>query len=101
AADPRQRLDGRPGRVQGPPPEHRCRTHRRGLVPGVVRPLRHRGRAVHPGDPRLPGGRQPGRRPAQEVARAGELSRTLSEATTRRLATLALLAMTACWGSTF
>ncbi len=43
-ADPRQRLQGRGRRPQGPPREHRLRSHRRGPVPRADDPPRHRGR---------------------------------------------------------
>ena len=69
-ADPRQRLDGRARRVQGPAPADRRGPHRR--------PTRSRelfahpatdGRAVHPRDARLARRRQPRHPAAQEAAR--------------------------------
>ena len=45
AADPRQRLDGRARRLQGPAPAHRRGPHRHRRVPRAVRPPGDRGRA--------------------------------------------------------
>src|SRR4029079_3058434 len=58
----------------------------------------HRGRAVRAGDTRLPRRRRPAARVAAEAPR--EVS-TGPDRRTTLLATLAILAMTACWGSTF
>ena len=56
------------------------------------------GRAVRPGDARLPRRRRPADRAAAEAPRDGERG---PDRRTTLLATLALLAITACWGSTF
>ena len=67
AAGPRQRLDGRARRLQGPAPEDRAGPHRRGRLRGAVRaPGDGRG-AVRPGDPRLARARQRRHPAAQEL----------------------------------
>ncbi|CAK7285330.1 hypothetical protein SGPA1_31203 [Streptomyces misionensis JCM 4497] len=95
-ADPRQRLQGRGRRAQGPAREHRLRPHRRGALPRADEPPGDRGRPAGHRDPGRQGGPRGGRGPAQAPqGRLGPLVWIVpgSRALAPRLAALSSVAM--------
>ena len=99
AAGARQRLDGRARRVQGPAPEDRRGPHRRRRVRASCSPTRRPTGCRS--SSRRPGSRDPGNAGHPAAQEAAGVRREPDVAPARSLATLALLAITACWGSTF